>query len=111
LFGTDRTGVDVFSRTIFATRLDLLIAVRSTLIGAAIGVPLGTLLGYFGGRWDNVLMRLLEIIQSFPAIVLAMAVVAAAREGVGVVVLVIAFIGAPFYVRLVRAEVLSKRRW
>jgi peptide/nickel transport system permease protein len=110
-FGTDRTGVDVFSRTVFAARLDLLIALGSTLLGALIGVPLGTLLGYFGGRWDNFLMRFLEVIQSFPAIVLAMAIVAAAREGVGVVVLVIAFISAPFYLRLVRAEMLSKRRW
>jgi peptide/nickel transport system permease protein len=110
-FGTDRTGVDVFSRTLYAARVDLFIALASTLLAAAIGVPLGTLLGYFGGRWDNFLMRLLEVVQAFPAVVLAMAIVAVFRQGVWIVVVVIAGISAPYYLRLVRAEVLSKRRW
>jgi peptide/nickel transport system permease protein len=110
-FGTDRLGVDVFSRTLFAARLDLLIAIGSTLLAASLGIPLGTLLGYLGGRWDNFLMRFLEVMQSFPPLVLAMAIVAAFKGGVWIVVVVIAFIAFPYYIRLVRSEVLSKRNW
>jgi peptide/nickel transport system permease protein len=111
LFGTDRIGVDVFSRTLYAARLDLVIAFASTLLAAAFGVPIGTILGYLGGRWDNYLMRLLEIMQSFPPLVLAMSIVAAFKEGAGIIIVVIAFIAFPYYVRLIRSEVFTKRRW
>jgi len=110
-FGTDRLGVDILSRTIYAARLDLQIAIGATALGALIGVPIGTFFGYFGGRWDDFLMRLLEVIQSFPPLVLAMAIVAAFTQGSTVIILVIAFISIPYYIRLVRSEVLTKRNW
>jgi peptide/nickel transport system permease protein len=110
-FGTDRLGGDILSRTMFAARLDLKIAVGATLFGAAIGVPIGAVFGYLGGRWDNFLMRFLEVVQSFPPLVLAMAIVAAFTQGSTVVIAVIAFISIPYYIRLVRAEVLSRRHW
>ena len=110
-FGTDRLGVDVMSRTFHATRLDLGIALASVAIGATAGIPIGVLLGYFGGWFDTAFMRMLEAIQSFPPIVLAMSVVAAFGQDKVIIVIVIAFIAFPYYVRLVRSEAISKREW
>ena len=110
-FGTDRLGVDIMSRTFHAARLDLGIAIASVAIGATAGIPTGVLLGYFGGWFDTVFMRILEAVQSFPPIVLAMAVVAAFGQNKVIIVMVIAFIAFPYYVRLVRSEAVSKRKW
>jgi peptide/nickel transport system permease protein len=111
LFGTDSSGMDIFSRVLFGARVDLVIAVFSVMLGAAAGIPVGTILGYLGGRWDQSLMRVLEVIQSFPSLILAMAIVSAVGASQQVVIIVIAFIAFPYYVRLVRAEMLSKRNW
>ena len=110
-FGTDRLGVDVMSRTFHAARLDLGIALSSVAIGASAGIPVGLLLGYYGGWFDTAFMRILEAIQSFPPIVLAMTVVAAFGQDKKIIVMVIAFIAFPYYVRLVRSEAISKREW
>ena len=110
-FGTDRLGVDIMSRTFHAARLDLGIALASVAIGATAGIPVGVLLGYFGGWFDTAFMRVLEAIQSFPAVVLAMTVVAAFGQNKAIIVMVIAFIAFPYYVRLVRSEAISKRGW
>jgi peptide/nickel transport system permease protein len=110
-FGTDRSGMDIFSRVVYGARLDLVIAIGATMLGAAFGIPVGTILGYLGGRWDQVLMRGLEVIQSFPSLILAMVIVSAVGASQRAVIVVIAFIAFPYYVRLVRAEILSKRRW
>jgi peptide/nickel transport system permease protein len=111
LFGTDSSGLDILSRVLFGARVDLVIAVVSVILGAAVGIPVGTILGYLGGRWDQGLMRVLEVIQSFPSLILAMAIVSAVGASQVVVIIVIAFIAFPYYVRLVRAEMLSKRSW
>jgi peptide/nickel transport system permease protein len=110
-FGTDRSGMDILSRVLFAARVDLVIAVVSVALAAVAGIPVGTVLGYLGGRWDQWLMRVLEVIQSFPSLILAMAIVSAVGASQQVVIVVIAFIAFPYYVRLVRAEMLSKRSW
>lgn len=110
-FGTDRVGADVFSRTLAATALDLRITVLAVLIALVAGTILGTITGYAGGAVDIVVMRLLEIMQAFPSLLLAMIVVQAIGPGEKNVIVVLAFVGLPFYVRLVRAEILSKRNW
>lgn len=110
-FGTDRVGADVFSRTVAATGLDLritLVAVTVALIG---GTLLGAVSGYFGGVLDVAIMRLLEVVQSIPSLLLAMIIVQAVGPGERNVIAVLAFVGLPYYTRLVRAEILSKRNW
>jgi peptide/nickel transport system permease protein len=111
MFGTDNSGMDIFSRVLYGGRVDLVIAIISVALGAALGIPVGTVLGYLGGRWDQSLMRVLEVIQSFPSLILAMAIVSAIGASQQAIVMVIAFIAFPYYVRLVRAEVLGKRNW
>jgi peptide/nickel transport system permease protein len=110
-FGTDKVGSDVFSKTIAATALDLRITVSAVVTALVAGVVLGTVAGYYAGIVDLVLLRLLEILQSIPTLLLAMMVVVAIGPGEANVVVVMAFIGMPYYARLVRAEILTKRTW
>ena len=110
-FGTDRVGSDVFSKTVAATALDLRITISAVVVGLVTGVVLGTIAGYYGGIVDLILLRLLEILQSIPSLLLAMMVVVALGPGEVNVVVVMAFIGTPYYARLVRAEILTKRTW
>jgi peptide/nickel transport system permease protein len=109
LFGTDSVGMDVFSRVISAPRTDLAIALASTALAILIGTPLGAITGYYRSRWSEGLMRVSDLVQSFPVFILAMAAVIVAGHDVTSIIYVIALVNAPIYVRLVRAEVLSLR--
>jgi peptide/nickel transport system permease protein len=104
LFGTDKIGRDVFSRVVYATQIDFFIAILSVSLSISIGVPLGAVAGYLTGRFDTILMRILDAFQAFPAFILAMAVVAALGKSIWIIVAVVAFINFPAYMRLVRAE-------
>jgi len=104
-FGTDRFGWDVFTRAIHAARTNVLIALGSVLISIGVGLPIGVIVGYFGGRLDGLAMRVIDVFQAFPTLVLAIAVLAVLGSGAGNITLVIGLIGIPTYVRLVRGEV------
>lgn len=108
-FGTDRNGMDVFSRVIHAARLDLWIASTAVSISLVLGVTLGLVTGYIGGWVDWVTLRAMDVLQAFPVLILALAIVAALDQGIASVVLVIAFFDLPIYARLVRGEVLQIR--
>lgn len=110
-FGTDRVGADVFSRTVAAGLTDVLITIAVVALALAVGTLWGSLAGFYGGVLDAVTMRLLEMIQSFPALLLAMLAVAVAGPGLLNVILVVAIIPLPDYVRLARADVMSKKSW
>ena len=110
-FGTDKVGSDVFSKTVAATALDLRITITAVVVALVVGVVLGTIAGYYAGVVDLILLRLLEILQSIPTLLLAMMVVVAIGPGEVNVIVVMAFIGMPYYARLVRAEILTKRTW
>jgi peptide/nickel transport system permease protein len=110
-FGTDQVGGDVFSRTIAAVGLDLRITVTAVVVALCLGTAVGTIVGYGGGIQDMVVMRLLEVVQAFPSLLLAMIVVQAVGTGTTNVIVVLAFVGLPYYTRLVRAEILTKRTW
>lgn len=111
LFGTDDLGSDVFSRTLAATTTDVGVTVAAVLIAFLIGAALGAVSGFYGGWLDAVVMRLLEMLQAFPSLLLAMLMVAAVGSGIANVVIVVAIIGIPNYIRLMRAEVLSRKNW
>jgi peptide/nickel transport system permease protein len=115
-FGTDENGIDVLSRLIAAPRTDVLIAVIATILSVAIGAPLGVVAGYFEGgdrramRWiSEGTLRLLDVIQAFPVFILAMVLVAIRGTGPVNVVLAVAFVNFPVFLRLVRSEILSLR--
>jgi peptide/nickel transport system permease protein len=108
-FGTDRSGMDIFARVLFAGRLDLSIATGGTLLALALGVPLGLVAGFYRGWGVEGLMRLTELVQSFPLVLLAMAFVTLTGQREINIVLAIALLNAPIFLRLVRASVLAIR--
>ncbi len=107
--GTDDFGRDILSRIIYATRTDLIIALSSVGIAALVGTFLGSTAGYFRGALDEIIMRFLDIVQSFPAFVLAMGLAAALGAGTENIIRVVAFIMVPVFARLVRSGMLSVR--
>lgn len=108
-FGTDRFGRDVFARAVTAARLDVsmgvAIAISSLIVGSAIGV----VAGYWGGRVDEVIMRLTDMILAFPGFVLALIIVAALGDTLANVMIAVSVAFVPYFVRLTRAQVLSER--
>ena len=106
LFGTDNFGYDVFTRVVYATRLDLLIGVASAGLPFIVGSLLGLIAGYYGGKFDAILMRILDVFVAFPFMVLAIAIVAILGNGVSNLIIAMWIVSWPPYTRLVRAEVL-----
>lgn len=108
-FGTDGVGRDVLSRVIHGARISIPIAVMLVGLSLAVGSTVGAIAGYFGGWVDAVLMRLVDLFFSFPAIILAMAVSAALGPSLVNAVLAIVVVSWPAYARLTRSLVLSLR--
>ncbi len=109
-FGTDNFGRDLLSRTIWASRVDLQIAIFATVFPMVFGTFAGCLLGYFGGITDVVFRRLVDVIITIPFVVLVIAIVAVLGPGLTNMYIAISAVGWIVYARLVRAEVLVQRR-
>jgi len=109
-FGTDNFGRDLLSRVIWATRIDLQIAIFATLFPMLFGTFAGCLLGYFGGLPDALFRRLVDVIITIPFVVLVIAIVAVLGPGLTNMYLAISAVGWIVYARLVRAEVLAQKR-
>lgn len=107
--GTDVSGMDIYSRIIFATRINLLISVTAVAVAFVIGVPIGLLVGYYRNWLSSLTMRVFDFIQSFPVFVLGMALVSVMGQGIWNVAIVLAVLFIPIFARLIRAEVLSLR--
>ena len=107
LLGADQFGRDILSRLIFGARVSLTVSILSVLIGLAGGVVIGTLSGYIGGVVDSVLMRLMDLLLSFPYLLLAIVMVAALGAGTFNTTLAIGIWALPTFARMVRASVLS----
>jgi len=107
-FGTDRFGFDVLARTVVSARLDLPLAIGGALLSMVIGIPLG-LMASTKGRIGEAVMRGLDAFQAFPLLILAVAIVTLRGNEIENVVLAIAIINIPRFMRIVRSEVLSLR--
>ena len=113
LLGTDGAGMDIFSRVVFAPRVDLAIAIIGTLMSATIGGVIGAVVGYYEGQraWrraiSTLVMRSADVLQAFPVFVFAIALVAVFGQSVKSIILAIAFVNTPIYLRLMRIQVLS----
>lgn len=107
--GTNSYGGDVFSRLVAAARLDLFIGITSVAIAFVIATPVGAIVGYSRSWWAGAVMRVMDFIQAFPVFIVAMALVAVRGPSTFNVVVVIALLNVPIFVRLVRSEVLSLR--
>ncbi len=109
-FGTDASGFDIYSRVLYAPRVDMVIAVSGILLAIAIGCPLGVFVGYYpGGVLSGLIMRIMDFFQSLPIFIMAMALVAALGQNITNVIYVLAIFNIPVFVRLMRSEALSLR--
>ena len=107
LLGTDNLGRDILSRLIYGARQSLRIGVLSVAIASILGITLGSIAGFYGGRVENVLMRILDIYQSVPAMLLSIALAAALGPGLNNAILAIGISTMAEYARMIRAQILT----
>ena len=107
--GTDDLGRDVLSRLLYGARLSLGASLMAVAIATLAGLPIGLAAGYLGGAADDALMRVIDALQAFPALILAMAISAALGPGLVNVMIAVGIVYTPRFARLVRGQVLSLR--
>ena len=105
--GTDNLGRDILSRIIFGARISLKAAIVVVMISMSIGVPLGLIAGYFGGKIDDIIMRFADMILAFPSLLLAIAIVASLGPSLINALVAIPLTWWPWYTRLMRSQVIS----
>jgi peptide/nickel transport system permease protein len=107
IMGTDKLGRDVYSRLLYGTRISLFVAFSAVLLGEALGFLLGVATAYVGGRFDLVSQRLVDILMSFPTLILAMLLMAGLGAGITTIIIAIAVTRIPGSSRIIRSVALS----
>ncbi len=107
ILGTDYLGRDILSRTVWGTRTSVFIGLTGMVLALGIGAPLGLLSGYYGGRFDDVVMRAFDIILSLPLLLTAIAVLATVGRSSAMVIGILGVMSSPWFARTVRSRVLG----
>ncbi|MFW5994364.1 MAG: nickel transporter permease [Halanaerobiaceae bacterium] len=107
LLGTDDLGRDLLSRIIHGARISISIGFISVAIGLAVGVPIGAISGYYGGKIDIIVQRFVDIMMAFPGMLLAIIIVSVMGVGLVNAMIAVGIVSIPTYIRLVRGSVLS----
>lgn len=106
-FGTDEMGRDLFWRTIYGTKYSLAIGFVSVMVSMLVGVPLGAIAGYYGGKVETAIMRITDIFSAIPSILMAIAIVSVLGRTVGNLMLAVGISAVPQFTRITRASVLT----
>ncbi|MBX8635825.1 MAG: ABC transporter permease [Thermoplasmata archaeon] len=109
IMGTDEYGRDVFSRILYAARLDMAIALLSTTLSYLLGVTIGVVSGFLGKITDSVMMRFMDILLSFPSILFAIAIAISIGPGFNTIIIAIVVVTIPGFARIARSSVLSTK--
>ena len=107
-FGTDALGRDVFSRTIYGARVSLSIGISTTTISMFAALIIGMISGYYGGKVDNIIMRIVDIFLAIPSILLSIAIAATLGGGIVSMLIAISLGAIPGVSRLIRAQVMAE---
>jgi len=107
LLGTDHLGRDVLSRLIHGSRVSMQVSFIAIAMAVGLGLPIGLIAGYAGGKVDSILMRIVDAIQAFPSLLLALGITAALGPSRGNAMIAIGFVSVPIFARLIRGETLS----
>jgi len=109
ILGTDDLGRDVFSRILYGTRVSLIVSISSVSFSLFLGTLLGTIAGYYGRFADEAIMRLMDILFAFPAVLLAIMIIAILGPGTQNAIIAIGIVYTPIFARIARASVLGVR--
>jgi ABC-type dipeptide/oligopeptide/nickel transport system permease subunit len=109
LAGIDGNIRDQFSRLLYGARLSLMVGISTVSFAIILGTVLGAIAGYFGGWWDNAIMRVMDVLLAFPSLLLAIAIVTVLGPGLINALLAIGIVDIPIFARVMRASVLSVR--